>query len=321
MLPVTLAGKIPWLASASRKRRWLIGVSGGADSVALLHLLVAEGFRNLVVCHLDHCLRGRASTEDAKFVGRLAGKLGLAYETARANVKERMKQRGESMETAARNARLNFFGACVGKYRCNRILLAHHADDQAETVLWNLLRGSHGLKGMSSEKKLVSEFGVEMEFSRPLLELRHAELVAWLVSQGHRWREDSTNAAPLAVRNRLRNEALPLLAEISGRDATLAFVRGAADTEEMESLVSWALEQSEVRDPQGRLHLGTVRKLPLVLQRIVLRKFLIDHQIPSPDRALIESAMSLLDVKNPAAINLPGGARLRRREARLWIDR
>lgn len=320
-MAVTFEGKIPWLANASRQRRWLVGVSGGADSVALLHLLVEYGFRNLVVCHLDHGLRGRASTEDAKFVGRLAKKLALPYETARADVKARMAERGESVETAARNARHDFFSQCVRKYRCHRILLAHHADDQAETVLWNLLRGSHGLKGMSSEKKLVTESGVELEISRPLLGLRHQELVAWLILQGYRWREDATNAEPFAVRNRLRNEALPLLAEIAGRDPTLALVRGAADTEEMESLISWALEQSKVHDPQGRLHLSTVLKLPPVLQRIVLRKFLIDHQIHSPDRALIESAMSLLDVKNPAAINLPGGARFRRREARLWIER
>ncbi len=289
--------------------------------MALLHLLVGEGFNNLVVCHLDHGLRGRASTEDAKFVGRLAAKLGIKCEIARVNVKERMTHRGESMETAARNLRHAFFGECVRKYRCARILLAHHADDQAETVLWNLLRGSHGLRGMKAQQMLTTESGGVLELVRPLLDLRRVELKEWLTSCGHRWREDTSNALPVAVRNRLRNEAIPLLAEISGRDAALAFVRGAANAEEIESLESWALEQSEVLDPQGRLHLGAVRELPAVLQRIVLRRFLIDHQIHSPDRALIDSAMGLLDVKNPAAINLPGGARFRRREARLWIER
>lgn len=318
---MTLTEKIPWLAKASRKRRWLVGVSGGADSVALLHLLVEEGFRNLVVCHLDHGLRGRSSTEDAKFVGRLARKLGLECETARVDVKDLMTERGESMETAARNARHHFFSECARKFNCRRVLLAHHADDQAETVLWNLLRGSHGLKGMSLEKTILTGSGVKLEFFRPLLDLRHAELVEWLVAHGHRWREDATNAEPLAVRNRLRNEALPLLSEISGRDAAIAFVRGAEDTREFESLVSWALQQTQVLDPQGRLHLGALRKLPPPMQRIVLRNFLMDHQIHSPDRALIAGAMSLLDVENPAVINLPGGARFRRREARLWIER
>jgi len=318
---VTLAERIPWFASASRRKRWLVGVSGGADSVALLHLLVAEGFRNLVVCHLDHGLRGRASAEDAKFVRCLAGKLGLECEIGRADVRTRMEERGESMETAARNARHAFFSECARKHRCHRILLAHHADDQAETVLWNLLRGSHGLKGMREEQRLVTESGVVLELGRPLLGIRRAELVAWLESQGHRWREDATNAQPVAVRNRLRNEALPLLAEISGRDAAPALVRGAADTQDMEALEAWALDRAKVIDPQGRLHLPVLRALPVALQRIAVRKFLQDGGVGSPDRDLIERGLGMLDVKNPASINLPGGGKLRRREGRLWIER
>jgi tRNA(Ile)-lysidine synthase len=318
---VTLAGKIPWLAGASRGKRWLVGVSGGADSMALLHLLVAAGFRKLVVCHLDHGLRGRASAEDARFVRRVAGKLGLECEVGRAEVRARMAARGESLETAARNARHEFFGECARKHRCRRVLLAHHADDQAETVLWNLLRGSHGLKGMRAEQRLVTEAGVALELSRPLLGIRRAELVAWLESQGHRWREDASNAEPIAVRNRLRNEALPLLAEISGRDVTQALVRGAANTEDLEALEAWALERAKVLDPQGRLHLPVLRDLPVALQRLALRKFLQDGGIASPERDLIERGLSLLEVKNPAVVNLPGGGQLRRREGRLWIER
>ena len=145
-------------------------------------------------------------------------------------------------------------------------------------------------------------------------------MVEWLRSQGHRWREDASNAQPIAVRNRLRNEALPLLGEISGRDPTLALVRGAADTEAQEALATWALEQAKVLDPQGRLHLPVMRSLPVALQRIALCKFLQDHGISSLDRDLIERGLGLLDVKKPAVINLPGGGKLRRREGRLWIE-
>ncbi|MES2659321.1 MAG: tRNA lysidine(34) synthetase TilS [Verrucomicrobiota bacterium] len=318
---MTIIDRATWFGTASRRKRWLVGVSGGADSVALLHLLVEAGFKDLVVCHLDHGLRGRASTADVKFVSRLADKLGLPLETTRADVTARMKATGESMETAARNARHEFFGNCAKKHRCPRILLAHHADDQAETVLWNLLRGSHGLRGMKAEQTLVTESGARLELIRPLLGVRRDELKEWMTSHGHPWREDASNALPVAVRNRLRNEALPLLAEISGRDAASAFSRGAADAEDVESLETWALAQTNVLDPQGRLHLGALRELPPVLQRLALRKFLIDHEIRSPDRAVIERAMSLLEVGNPAVINLPGGAKFRRREARLWIER
>jgi tRNA(Ile)-lysidine synthase len=281
--------------------------------------LLENGFHNLVVCHLDHRLRGRASTADALFVKRLAAKLGLPCEIGRADVRKRMKESGESMETAARNARHVFFADCARKHRCRKILLAHHADDQAETVLWNLLRGSHGLKGMRGEQEITVD-GVRLSLVRPLLGVRRSELVAWLEARSLRWREDASNSEPVAVRNRLRNEALPLLAEISGRDPVAALVRGAEDSAERENLENEILQAAKLLDPQGRIHLPALRKLPPALQRAALRRFLKDHAIQGADRALLERAMALLDVSNPAAINLPGGRRLRRGAARIWIS-
>jgi tRNA(Ile)-lysidine synthase len=314
---MSLEAEIPWLARTRRSGRWLVAVSGGADSVALLHLLVAEGFRNLVVCHLDHRLRGRASTEDARFVRRLAEKLGVKCEIGRDDVRARMD--GESMETAARNARHAFFARCAAKHRCRRILLAHHADDQAETVLWNLLRGSHGMKGMRGEQA-ITVAGRELLLVRPLLGLRHSELVAWLEERGHRWREDASNHEPVAIRNRLRHEVFPLLDEISGRDSAAAFTRGAEDFAACGEIENAILDCANLLDPQGRLYLPALRKLPPVLQRAALRKFLADRKIPSLDRPLLERAVEMLDPANPAAINLPGGHRLRRRAGRIWID-
>ena len=304
----------------SRKGRWLVGVSGGADSVGLLHMLTQAGWRNLIVCHLDHRLRGRASTEDARVVRRLAGQLGLACEIGRTAVGERMKERKESMETAARNARHEFFSQCAVRHRCRRILLAHHADDQAETVLWNLLRGSYGLKGMRQEQSISVGSGVVLQVIRPLLEVRHSEIAAWLTERGHRWREDASNLAPVAVRNRLRNEVFPLLAEISQRDAVAAFVRGAADAAARDDSDNEAVAAACLLDPQGRLHLPALRKLPPVIQRAALRKFLLDNGNAAVDRALLERVGALLDPAQPAVVNLAGGRRLRRREGRLWIE-
>jgi hypothetical protein len=88
----------------------------------------------------------------------------------------------------------------------------------------------------------------------------------------------------------------------------------------MLALESWALDQAKVLDPQGRLHLPVLRTLPLALQRIALRQFFKDHGVGSLDRDLIARGLSLLDVNHPAAINLPGGGKLRRREGRLWIE-
>jgi len=312
--------KAPWFSEASRRKRWLVGVSGGADSVALLRLLLNEGFSNLIVCHLDHRLRGRASTEDARFVQRLAAELEIPCEVAQVDVKKRMADHRESMETAARNARHEFFAACARKHRCPRILLAHHADDQAETVLWNLLRGSHGLKGMQAEQKITGESGMILEIHRPLLEIRRAELVEWLISNHHRWREDASNAQPVAIRNRLRSEALPLLAEISSRDPVAALVRGAKDTLEDDELMRWAASQVNALDPQGRLHVRVLQSLPQALQRAIIADFLKAAGVDQLDHDLLERALKLLDPNSPPAVNLPGGGWLRRREARLRIE-
>lgn len=317
---VSLDLPIPWLTAAASRRRWLVGVSGGADSVALLHLLVRGGLRRLVVCHLDHRLRGRASTQDARFVQGLAAALGLACEMQRVEVARLVRQRGESLETAARWARHEFFAACAKRHRCPRVILAHHADDQAETVLWNLLRGSQGLKGMQTTQRILSAMGTRLELHRPLLGLRRSDLRAWLSANNLRWREDASNAESLGVRNRLRLEAIPLLADISGRDAAAMLARAATAAEDHRDILAWALGQAQVLDPQGRLHLPALRLLPAALQRAALTSFLQSQGVPDIDRALVGRAMALLDPDAAPAVNLPGGGRLRRREARVFVE-
>ncbi len=312
---------IPWFVTADREVRWLVGVSGGADSVALLHLLVEGGFRDLVVCHLDHGLRGEESAEDAEFVREMAAGLGLDCEVGQAAVRQRMEERGESMETAARHARHGFFADCAEKSGCRRLVLGHHADDQAETVLWNLMRGSHGLKGMRGVQEIIAESGVSLEIHRPLLGTRRAELVEWLCQRGIPWREDASNAEAVAVRNRLRNEALPLLAEISGRDVAAAFVRGAVDAREAAELESWALKQAQVLDPQGRLHVPVLRSLPMALQRAAFVGFLNSAGVPMVDRESLDRLIAALDPAGPPSVNLPQGFRMRRREGRMFLER
>ena len=274
----------------------------------------------MLVCHLDHRLRGKDSSGDARFVETLAKKLGLTCEIGRCDIRRRMRETGESMETAARHARHAFFADCATKHRCRKVLLAHHADDQAETVLWNLLRGSHGLKGMRKVQKIVLPDRRTLELHRPLLALRHAELVAWLQERGHPWREDASNSEPIAVRNRLRNEVFPLMNEISGRDAVAAFVRAAADFSEIEGVIHEQLDGINLLDPQGRLHLPTLKKLGPTLQRAALRKFLHVAGIVQLDRRMIDQALAMLEPGGSAAVNLPSGKRLRRKEGRMWIE-
>jgi tRNA(Ile)-lysidine synthase len=303
-----------WFGEASRRRKWLVAVSGGADSVALLHMLLHEGFRNLVVCHIDHRLRGRASTADATFVKRLAASLGLPCEIARIDVRLLAIERRESMETAARHARHEFFRECAVRHRCNRVLLAHHADDQAETLLWNLLRGSHGLRGMK-----IKSIQDSLEFHRPLIGWRRQELRDWLSSNRLKWREDATNTEAVAIRNRLRNEVIPLLNEISGRDSVAAFNRLLEDFEELDVIKDFVLKRSNLFDPQSRMHIQQLKELPPPLQREAIARYLRDSGI-AVSRDVLKQSLEMINGASFSVINLPGGRRLRRRERRLFIE-
>ncbi len=314
------APEIPWFRVSPKRRRYLAGISGGADSVALLRLLHRHGFRDVVVCHLDHRLRGRASTEDARFVRRLAEDLGYPCETGSSPVELLAKEKGRSVETFAREARHAFFAICSRKYRCPRLLLAHHLDDQAETVLWNLLRGSRGLSGMKPVQTLAMG-GRPMECIRPLLELRRQQLRDWLKEEGYPWREDATNAEPFAARNRLRNEALPLLAEIAKRDVAVSLVRAMEASAEARAIETWAVKQAEVLDPQGRIHLPKLRTLPPALQFACIHDFLRASGVPDLSREAVSRGLALSDPGAPPAASLPGGFTLRRRSGRLFLER
>lgn len=310
---------IPWPPAAARKKRWLIGVSGGLDSMALMHMLREAGFRDVVVCHLDHGLRGRESAADARFVKRWAEKLRFSVEIARIDLRKQMAESGESLETAGRNSRHHFFASIASKYRCKRLFVAHHLDDQAETVLWNLMRGSHGCRGMRELSELVMD-GVLMEVHRPLLGIRKSDLRAWMEERKLKWREDASNLVNDVARNRIRNEALPLLAEIAKRDISPLLARAEQSDAALREVMDWALAKAELLDPQGQMHLGVVRDLPEALRVHAIANFLRSKGITNISGALLESCVSMLDPTSPASVNLPGGRRLRRRAGRFFVE-
>lgn len=293
-----------------------MGVSGGADSVALLHLLVAAGLRKLVVCHVDHQLRGHASRNDARFVERLCIRHGLTWESTRLPVSSIAAQRGTSLETTARDLRYEFFSQVSRAHRCPRLLLAHHADDQAETLLWNLLRGSHGSKGMRIEQTM-NIAGRALLVIRPLLSTRREELRHWLREHGEDWREDATNSQPIATRNRLRHEVLPLLCDVARRDVTPTLLRQIESQQDQENVETWALQQIRALDPQGRLHVPVLQALPTALQNLVFRDFLHHQQVANISRNLLDRCRLLLTDPATHSINLPGGKTLRRRAGRI----
>src|SRR5438128_745435 len=156
---------------------YLIGVSGGRDSVALLHWLVDLGYKKLIVCHLNHQLRGRSAKADALFVQKLAARNGVDLEIGSANVRALATKQKMSIETAAREVRYKFFAQVAGQKGCRTIFLAHHADDLVETFLINLFRGAGkaGLTGMR-EVSVRRINDVDLTIVRPLLGVWRAEI-------------------------------------------------------------------------------------------------------------------------------------------------
>ncbi|HXH66389.1 MAG TPA: tRNA lysidine(34) synthetase TilS [Candidatus Limnocylindrales bacterium] len=184
-----------------------VAVSGGADSTALLRLMVElREELGVVVCvaHFNHKLRGKASDADEKFVEKLAAQHGLEFLVARENIAAKAKRERTNLEDAARRARYAFFERLVKEGRVARVAVAQTADDQAETVLAHILRGT-GLAGLAGiHPQAGSVF-------RPLLQMRRAALRAYLRSRKQPWREDATNRDVTRTRSRIRHKLLPLL--------------------------------------------------------------------------------------------------------------
>ena len=195
----------------------LVACSGGADSTALA-LLLARSARRLAlaevsIAHLDHGLRA-GSRDDAAFVEALGARLGLAVASERHAVKRR---RGESPEAAARRVRYAFLERAAKATGSTVVVTAHHMDDQAETVLLRILRGT-GPRGLAAIRPSRSlRRGSKIRLVRPLLVFRRERLRDWLTRWGQTWREDPTNESG-NVRARLRHMAMPVLRECAGRD-------------------------------------------------------------------------------------------------------
>ncbi len=216
--------------------RVVVAVSGGADSMGLLHLLVASGLRPreaIRVAHFDHGLRAD-SADDASFVVASAQRLGIACEVERwATAAERTGDLAER----ARGARYHFLWGCAQRFGANRVATGHHRDDQAETFLERLLRGSgvHGLSAMAPSRPLAAD----VDLVRPLLTLSRDEVRAWLVAAALSWREDASNAKQTARRNRIRHQGLPALQGVADGDVTQRLVATADRMAQADAALEW----------------------------------------------------------------------------------
>ncbi|MFP6874323.1 MAG: tRNA lysidine(34) synthetase TilS [Verrucomicrobiales bacterium] len=314
MLP-SLAG-----SGLAKRRRYLVGVSGGRDSVALLHWLIEEGCQDLIVCHLNHGLRGRESGADAAFVRRLAQVQGLAFETEKIAVRKLAGERGLSLEEAGRVARLEFFKRVGCHYRCRRVVLGHHADDQVETVLMNLFRGTGNLGGMRARSEVKTENG-QLELLRPLLRVWRNAINTYLDERGLRFREDGSNASDVFLRNRIRADLMPCLQKTFRRDVTKAVARvaelAADESDLLESLVAACDIAGRVA---GELSVPKLRDLGIALQRRVILAWLRERGVADVGFEAVERVRSMIDDESVAKVNLPGDKHARRRRKALFIE-
>lgn len=246
-----------------------VAVSGGADSVCLLSLLhqIAPRWNlALSVYHLDHQLRGSGSAADARFVRDLAAAFGVPFHLRTVDV----RAAGGNLEEAAREARRAFFLDALRGGGADRMALGHTRSDQAETVLFRLLRGS-GATGLAGMRPVTPE-----GFIRPLLGATRAEVQDWLQTQGLSWREDASNRDPAFTRNRIRHELIPAMARdwnpaIADVLANLAETAAAEESYWQTEIDRLARQHLHRDGPAVILPVEVLRGLPLAAARRLVR--------------------------------------------------
>lgn len=301
-------------------RRVLVAASGGLDSTVLAHALARARTRRpaaIALVHVNHGLRGSASEADERFVAELAGELGLAFGSRRVQPGSlragRPSRARPTLQEAARTARYAALAELMHELSGERLATAHHADDQAETVLLRLLRGS-GPDGLAG----IPERADGGRLVRPLLRLTRAELEAYARVHRLTWREDASNESPEYARNRLRRHlptfagnfnpqwlrAIGDLAEAQQRDSEWIAERVAAEAERRFSVEGGWL-QIDAKDFPA---------LPEALSRRLLRAALVRCGAGRDVSRvhLLRMQAFLAGARPGSAIELPGGLRLRR---------
>jgi tRNA(Ile)-lysidine synthase len=275
----------------------LVAVSGGADSMALLHLLMvvrpAAGY-DIAVAHANFGLRGEASDGDQEFVMDACRRLGVECHTRRFDARRDSDVWRKSIEETARMERYGFFDELCEEFGYTRVVTGHHSGDNAETMLFNLFRGTSpgGFRGIRA---------VNGRIVRPLLPFGREELETYLAEKGIDWRTDATNLDTVHDRNFIRHRVIPLVEE-RFRDKLMPSLRRlseqAAELDEfVERHLSRLLHDHPMLDPErGRLHVATMLKLTQFEQKEVLKRTLRSQGAPV-DGQLLQRLAELLELQ------------------------
>jgi tRNA(Ile)-lysidine synthase len=301
----------------------LVAVSGGADSVALLcGLLELRSSLNLTVraAHLNHCLRGADSNDDAAWVSRLCERRETPCDVESVRVGPLAEQRGRGIEETAREARYEFLRQVAERHHCAVIAVAHTADDQAETVLHHILRGTGltGLRGMEWSRSLAgpAEASCSLRVIRPMLSIWRTDVEEFLADIGQDFRDDRTNQDVSLTRNRLRHV----------REHLCQLAEQAAGCEEALTIAADALLDTALLDHSeavARLRCDELAKHSRPLIREVLVRLWQRQKWPSLAMTFRHWDDLAQSVRAPAGsvTQLPGGITARRRAKLLAIER
>jgi tRNA(Ile)-lysidine synthase len=281
--------------------RILVGLSGGADSVALLHILLDKhGVNQVFAAHINHNLRGTDSDNDEKFVRDLCGKLGIALEVFSLNVKKFAEENNLGTEEAARKLRYDALEKARIKFSADKIAVGHNADDNAETVLMNLCRGA-GLKGLCG---IPPENGRTI---RPLLNKSRAEIEEYLRNRGIDFITDMSNFSDDFLRNRVRNIVMPVIEREINASAKKAIARSAellrADEEYLEACALCAADFGE-----GHVYSADkLNALPSALKRRVVRIAIakVGDGLQNISSAHVSDILDLAQAHSGREIHLP----------------
>jgi tRNA(Ile)-lysidine synthase len=289
--------------------------------MCLLHALHQLGYERLVVTHIDHQLRGEKSDADRELVESISHQLGYDYQVLRANVAAAATTQKLSLEAAARQVRHHFWQDLARKLGIPRLILAHHAEDQAETLIMNLLRGS-GLNGLAAMRP-SSELG-PLQILRPMLRVRRSEIDAFLQAHAIPYRDDDSNTDTQFTRNRMRHQLLPQLCAAIQRDVVpqLLSLAEIADREndyldqQTQQLLTHCLQAGHGLQLKAELLSSHV-----ALKHRVLQSWLQLHPsgLGQLNASIISAAVGLLEKVQPARLNLPLDFQLRRKNGVLTV--
>ncbi len=298
--------------------RLLIAVSGGPDSLALLHVLVdlrQELDLHLEVAHLQHGIRGEEAREDARFVAELAAKLGLPFHLKEISLPQLVSAAGKgNVEALARDQRYRFFAEVVGSHGLAKVATAHTQDDQAETVLMRFLRGAGmtGLAGMAPLHHITSP--ASLNVIRPLLEVSKTEILNYLAEKHQAYRLDQTNQDTALLRNWIRLVLLPKIGErVDGRLNERLGQQAELLRDEDEAQAALARHKlEEIRATDG-LQRETLLAEPRAMQRRLLRLWIesVRGNLRGLDFVHMKDMLQLIAHGAPhARMALPGGWQL-----------